>query len=351
MDAQENQTFTAHADSERPILQDGLFEITQKKLRPAGAKVTSPRNTSPNTKNPLILSTWSVSSTWIIRRQPGIERSFTIGAITDPPTIDSRHWAVYATDESVDYSLSTYDTIWIIECSGSTIVKDDQGEPCLTYLNCSVREAGTNNYWTVIDDGNDGDIKLVELTGQELSSNQLFEFVGKGREPPPGRGPAATIYSLVPLSVTADSDESVKMLYFGTNKLGTSDLDHLWQLWLVTEASDQGRTDDTEHAESTWFELAIFSKLPMEGKQVTPEQIKLSSTGEPLAWESHRLPRRKDQSRRTLEGRRFSRDHAIFKSLQPGDYIGVLACARYKDSRCNIGSAKLVLCEGSEGKV
>ncbi|CAE7193895.1 unnamed protein product [Rhizoctonia solani] len=283
------------------------------------------------------------SQFWTITYQPGIENSFTIDVSLNPT--DAGAWAtIVNADGTLEYQRTKYFATWSIDYVDTYTVTDADSVTRKVYSNCSIYEPGTTRYWTVGDDGSLthdlAQIKLVDnndqghLLKQSFELKQLSPWFGNGWEQ------NHTICSVEPISVTATDDTPIRKFYFGTNKISPNDpILSCIGAQLSTDACATGKDGQLAKADSTWFEVAVFSKLPTPGQQVTLEQVK-SRDGKPLMWESHRLPCH-DVNYHALGGGMLNTDGQYFcKSIEEGDYIGVLVCAQY-GSTCAVRGAKL----------
>ncbi|KAG8794857.1 hypothetical protein FRC12_020714 [Ceratobasidium sp. 428] len=145
------------------------------------------------------------------------------------------------------------------------------------------------------------------------------------------------------ISVTSPDAVPVKKFYFATSKLGDRELSCFASIQLETDARDQGWADEPHRGLWSWFEIAIFNKLPKHDETVTPDMIKSGPKGEPLTWLSQKRPLSKEYKEQ--KGVRFAKDHEIWKFVQSGDYIGVLACAQYARWNAESKSGKLLVQE------
>ncbi|CAE6421711.1 unnamed protein product [Rhizoctonia solani] len=278
---------------------------------------------------------------WAISQQPGIENSFTLSLRGNlEPEFNSD--ALYLTD---DGSLalrqeSSCHPIWSIDYEKYFEEKDSEGNPHTVYESCIIREVGTKRYWSV---GEDAKIVLAEGTGKEPLGHQHFVLtrIGASFSKKQQRYVHA-ITSFDSLSVTAPSDNEVKMLYFATNKISAGDpILRAYAIRLATDAcavNPLKPNDETEKALSPWFELAIFSELPKEGDKVAIQNIK-SRKGKPLVWRLHTIPWSKDLKHHAMSGKVLRESFA--ELIDKGDYIGVLACAR-DNAVCDVRRGRLV---------
>ncbi|KAG8725075.1 hypothetical protein FRC09_009041 [Ceratobasidium sp. 395] len=291
---------------------------------------------------------------WRLTRQYGAEDLFTIAPYRTPTTSSKKPRIGVTTlkkGEAIYAGSSMCYPTWIIESKSATYYTDKDGK-LKTIHRFAIAEAGSDQCWQT--DG-DGKVTLQTLfhSGFRLTSPlQVKPAYLEAGLPPPRQ-----LYELIEavgedfvafsapkeISVTSPDAVPVKKFYFATSKLGDRELSSFASIQLATDARDQGWASEPHRGLWSWFEIAIFTKLPEHDEKVTPDMIKSGPKGEPLTWLSHKLPLSKEYKEQ--KGVRFAKDHEIWKFVQSGDYIGVLACAQYALWKAESRNGKLLVQE------
>ncbi|TFK41517.1 hypothetical protein BDQ12DRAFT_625449 [Crucibulum laeve] len=153
---------------------------------------------------------------------------------------------------------------------------------------------------------------------------------------------SVTTNSVDTISVTADDSNIAKKFYFGSGV----DLKKTYvSVQLTTDARDQGWADEPDQGLWSWFEIAIFKSksAPAKGSVLHSDSIKKDSTGNTLTWLSHRVALSSEYTEQT--GPVFGKDHELWKNIETGDIVGVLACAQYASWECDVRSGSLKFLE------
>ncbi|KAG8761231.1 hypothetical protein FRC11_014201 [Ceratobasidium sp. 423] len=329
--------------SSRPLgtyIEDGFYRIVQRQQNQNIADACLSAGPGGQSGYPVVMSATSQlqDRVWRLTRQYGMKNAFTI-VPQDTPTggADNPKYGgtACAEDGSVHVRRSSCFPIWNVEYQDHKVSRNRKTDVITEYFFFSILEVGSNKGWTT---GEDANIRLKETPDENLPANQLFELVEATNEQ------TVTISSLKELSVVASNATVVRKFYFGTEKLGADNLSRFLSVQLETDAHDQGWASEPKRGLWSWFELAIFTTLPAEGQEVTLAQIKPNPAGGgPLTWISHRLPLSKKYD--VKRGEDFTKDHEIWKFLEPGDHIGVLACAQYRKWEGDVRSGKLTFRE------
>ncbi|KAG9124567.1 hypothetical protein FRC07_011107 [Ceratobasidium sp. 392] len=222
---------------------------------------------------------------WRFTRQYGIENAFTI----------------------VPQNVPTDSTAWFAN-HGRPVTKDKIRIEAIGADHCWQTERG-------------GKVVLAKSKAGLPPPQQLYELVEIATED------FVTYSNPNQIFVEARNATVVKKLYFGTPQLDAQKLSRYISFQLETNSRDQGWASEPQRGLWSWFDLAIFTRLPSEGQDVTPNMIKSGPNGKPLTWMSHKLPLTGQWE--IQQGIVFGKDHELWKHLEPGDYVGVLACAQY----------------------
>ncbi|KAG9127422.1 hypothetical protein FRC07_013986 [Ceratobasidium sp. 392] len=248
---------------------------------------------------------------WRLTRQYGCGNSFTIVPVVDPSDYVKHELGptTLIKDGEIYVEGSKCYPIWTIESKAATSYFEEDGT-LKTIHRFRIEEIGSDRrcWWT----DEDGKIVSGQAVGGRPPPNQLYELVeAVGIE-------IDAFEALEEISVTASSAALVKKFYFGSGDRCGREFSNLLSFQLETDARDQGWASEPPWGLWSWFELAIFTKLPGEGQTVTPDMMKAGPKGEPLTW----LSLSKDYS--VDRGLLFHKDHEIWRFIGQDDYIGVL---------------------------
>ncbi|KAG8722951.1 hypothetical protein FRC09_005435 [Ceratobasidium sp. 395] len=274
---------------------------------------------------------------WRLTRQYGAENLFTIVPY-HTPTNNPENSRIGATtlieDDAICVGPSKYYPNWIIQCKARTPVKYSSGTS-KTISHYMIGEAGGDQCWQTDDDEK---ITAGYAEGGLPPPPQLYELC------PATSHEDVVVYSASGgISVMSPHATPVKKFYFGTDQLNGQKLSSFLSIQLETDAHDQGWATDPQRGLWSWFEIAIFRNLPGPDQIVTPDMIKPGPNGKPLTWLSHTLPLSREYH--VQKGACFAKDHEIWKFVQSGDYIGVLACAQYAYWKAVARSGRLLVQE------
>ncbi|EUC60787.1 transposase family Tnp2 protein, partial [Rhizoctonia solani AG-3 Rhs1AP] len=227
-----------------------------------------------------------------------------------------------------------------ISSPGQTSRKCDNGKPseendgktfgAVRYFR--IFEIGTNRCWRTEKNENVG---LVEAASDQPPMSQLYELyrVGDIIEP-------IIIQSTHSLNVLAKGATAIKKVYMSTNPTTVDDLLRNLSIQAQTESRDQGWASNPEKGQWSWFEIAIFTSRPAEGQEVKPGDIK-QYEGKPLTWTSHE--NRLNPGFQWLDGAKFTWDHPLFRHVEQGNCIVLLACAQFPLWENEIRNGKLLI--------
>ncbi|KAG8792629.1 hypothetical protein FRC12_005408 [Ceratobasidium sp. 428] len=136
---------------------------------------------------------------------------------------------------------------------------------------------------------------------------------------------APTTYTVYPYSsigpcyVCSMDPTTVSKIWFATPPLDKNTIDHLSEVQLFTNSSDQGWADDKSCSWS-WFDLVVLGP---------DSEAPLQQNNYELAWRSHGNPVGIDNDE-VLDGPVFQRkDSLLHGLLKEGNRIGVRVCARF----------------------
>lgn len=129
--------------------------------------------------------------------------------------------------------------------------------------------------------------------------------------------------------IARSSGPKVHPTFFSTPPLSARWLSHVRQMRLRTLSADQGRVSDPNAGNWSWFEIEIRTPntTPQQGPAFVPK-LRPGDSLTPLKWHSHhnKLASLHIEER---EGMLFSPNHEIWRFVEPGDIISVIACAQF----------------------
>ncbi|QRV92051.1 hypothetical protein RhiJN_20069 [Ceratobasidium sp. AG-Ba] len=319
----EHETKSTAHQFDQPIV-DGCYRIIQidDSNRPVYASFNVKDLLPGQEEFPIEMSASPDFSTqfWQISRQYGVTNGYVILPMLTTPGLPQQPEGMsiiepggttVITNNSVNVKRSDCYPVWSIV--GSEAVTYWQGNEFKTVRFYTIRQVGSGEYW-----GTNLQQEVVTFPG--TSDNHLYQIVAAGVQH------KASVLSTDSTSVEAGGSQAVKRVYFST-RVTAEDIKRTYSVQLVTEAHDQGWASEPERGLWSWFEVAIFSKEPTDGQIVRNGSIKYGPNQEPLAWISHRVGLKSTFTEQT--GAEFRKDHELWKNLEPGNYIGVLACAQY----------------------
>ncbi|KAG8774538.1 hypothetical protein FRC12_001924 [Ceratobasidium sp. 428] len=254
-----------------------------------------------------------------LTRSYGVKNGYTIVPMLTEPGLPEVRSAVQpggtttVYNNSVNVKRSNCCTVWAI--SGSEAVTYWQGSNFKTTRFYTIREVGSGGYW-----GTNHQQEVIISTTNTATNVRLYQLVSTSTQP------KSSFLRTDTISVRASGSEAVKRVYFST-QVSKQEIERTYSVQLTTEAHDQGWASDPERGLWSWFELAIFSQQPEDGQIVRKGAIKYGPDQEPLTWLSHRVGLKSSFTEQS--GVVFAKGHEMWKTLKPGDHIGVLACAQY----------------------
>ncbi|CAE6500789.1 unnamed protein product, partial [Rhizoctonia solani] len=270
---------------------------------------------------------------WQVKRQYGVKNCFTV--VPEDVTIGGQHElgaTTVADGNNVCVKRSGCYPLWRIEGTGMLIYKENDGKTFGAVRYFRIFEIGTNRCWRTEKNENVG---LVEAASDQPPMSQLYELyrVGDIIEP-------IIIQSTHSLNVLAKGATAIKKVYMSTNPTTVDDLLRNLSIQAQTESRDQGWASNPEKGQWSWFEIAIFTSRPAEGQEVKPGDIK-QYEGKPLTWTSHE--NRLNPGFQWLDGAKFTWDHPLFRHVEQGNCIVLLACAQFPLWENEIRNGKLLI--------
>jgi hypothetical protein len=150
------------------------------------------------------------------------------------------------------------------------------------------------------------------------------------------------LYELQPLSskecLSLQSHESIvlcspdgdvhRKLWIATSPLSKADIARIDSVQLTTDSHDQGWADTPQQGVWTWFEICILSRSTTSD-DFDEKCIKRDVDGSLLTYHSHTTYL--SNTFKTQTGKMFSKDSEIWRHVEAGNSIGVLACAQYSE--------------------
>lgn len=307
---------------------NGVYRIVQRKDDGTEANASLGTIGGPNQTSWSLVMDASLQASdinWKVTRKAGTMNNFTI-----VPKTASNGETIVNKNNAVCVERSTYESTWNLDCVEILTYKEDE-DTIETRRYFRIYEAGTKRCWRTNDKSH---VLVTDAKSGRAPASEMYEIIDtEDRTEPP-----VSVSSTRSVRAYASNATVVRTYYFGT-QISDENLRYIPSMQLETDARNQGWASNPNGGSWSWFEVAIFSTQPYESQMITENQIKLGSHGSPLTWVSHRVPITSQYT--TQQGIVFGKDHEIWQHVNPGDYIGVLACAQYP----------CWLCEGRSGKL
>jgi hypothetical protein len=176
----------------------------------------------------------------------------------------------------------------------------------------------------------------VDSTSDAQRFDQLFELVQVVPEQ------TFVIQSNQPINVTANDAGLQRKLWVASGQLTKDQLSRMVSCQLSTNARDQGWASNPDQGVWTWFELCIL-KGPVSSDEFTYEHVKRDANGAMLTYFSHTTELSSEYKDQT--GKLFDKDSELWKHVEAGNLIGVLACAQFRAWSLDGRVAKLAFTE------
>jgi hypothetical protein len=134
-----------------------------------------------------------------------------------------------------------------------------------------------------------------------------------------------SIQSTQPIQVSANNAQLQRKLWFASGQLSADQLARMVSVQVATTARDQGWASNPSQGIWTWFEVCVL-KGPVSSDEFTEKDIK-SDNGRLLSYFSHSTELSNEF--RDQIGKLFDRDAELWQHLEPGNMIGLCACAQF----------------------